>query len=275
MAQPPHFIRLQKVIAQSGLASRRKAEELIRAGRVTVNGRVMTELGTRVDPARDHIKVDGRRVKPPQPDTFLMLNKPAGYLSTLGDPLDRPTIADLITTRGIRVFPVGRLDYDSEGLLLLTNNGEIAQACLHPRYHVAKTYEVKVKGVLTDDEIAQLQHGVLLQDGPTEPARVKKLHKADVNSWLEITIFEGRKHQVKRMLEAVGHPVIKLRRTKFGPLSLGTLPLGKFRHLTDEEANALRAISRKAKLVPGPIQTRRPGLARSRSATVASLHPSP
>ncbi|RMH34630.1 MAG: rRNA pseudouridine synthase [Nitrospirae bacterium] len=267
MASQASSIRLQKVIAQSGLTSRRKAEALIVAGRVTVNGRVVTELGIRIDPTRDHVKVDGRHIKPPQPDTFLMLNKPAGYLSTMSDPLDRPTIADLIVTRGVRIFPVGRLDYDSEGLLLLTNNGAIAHACLHPRYHVAKTYEVKIKGILTDEEIAQLEKGVVLDDGPTEPARVRKLHKAEANSWIEMTIYEGRKHQVKRMLEAIGHPVIKLRRTKFGPLSLGTLPVGHSRYLTDAEANALRALLRHQPVGssghPKPVSRRAPVLSKS------------
>ncbi|MBI5410715.1 MAG: rRNA pseudouridine synthase [Nitrospirae bacterium] len=236
--------RLQKVIADSGLASRRKAEEMIAQGRVTVNGRTVRELGTKVDPDRDHVKVDGRHLRPVPPSVFLMLNKPKGYMSSLSDPAGRQTITDLLPGVGLRVFPVGRLDYDSEGLMLLTNQGELAQALLHPRYHVPKTYLIKVKGVLTDEEITSLERGVEMEDGLTAPASVKKVRKAEENSWLEITIHEGRKHQVKRMLEVVGHPVIKLTRVRFGPLNLRDLPLGEYRYLTDREANALRALVR-------------------------------
>lgn len=240
-------VRLQKVIADSGLSSRRKAEEMIAGGRVTVNGKVVRELGTKVDPAKDHVKVDGRHLKPAPPQVFLMLNKPKGYVSSLSDPIGRPTIMDLVGGVGLRVFPVGRLDYDSEGLVLLTNQGELAQTLLHPRYHVPKTYLIKVKGVLTDEELARLEAGVELEDGVTAPAIMKKIRKVEENSWLEITIREGRNHQVKRMLECVGHPVLKLTRVKFGPLTLGGLAPGQYRYLTDREANALRAVvSRRA-----------------------------
>ncbi len=230
------------MIAGTGLSSRRKAETLIASGHVMVNGKVVTELGTKVDPERDHVKVDGRHLTGAQPFAYLMLNKPKNVMSTLDDPGGRTTVKDYLYGVSVRVFPVGRLDFDSEGLLLLTNNGELAQALLHPRYHVPKTYLIKVKRVLTDDEIAQLQQGVQLEDGTTSPAIVKKVKKAEQNSWLEITIREGRKHQVKRMLEAVGHPVIKLMRVRMGPLSLGDLNSGEFRFLTDCEANALRKL---------------------------------
>ncbi len=239
-----HLVRLHKAIADSGLASRRQAEEMIAAGRVTVNGRVVRKLGSKIDPQRDHVKVDGRHIKPVPPEVYVMLNKPKGVVSSLSDPAGRPTIADLLAGVKLRVFPVGRLDFDSEGLLLLTNNGALAQALLHPRYHVPKTYLVKVKGILTDEEIATLERGVELEDGRTAPAVVKKVRKAEQNSWLEVTIHEGRKHQVKRMLEHIGHPVIKLTRVRFGPLVLGDLPLGDYRYLTDREANALRALVR-------------------------------
>ena len=224
------------------MASRRKAEEWIAAGRVTVNGKVVTELGTRVDPERDHIKLDGKHLSSVQPFVYLVLNKPKNVMSTLDDPGGRTTIKDYLRGVSVRVFPVGRLDFDSEGLMLLTNNGDLAQALLHPRYHVPKTYLIKVKRVLTDEEIRQLEQGVRLEDGMTSPAQVKKIKKAEANSWLEITIREGRKHQVKRMLEAVGHPVIKLMRVRMGPLSLGNLEPGEFRFLTDREANALREL---------------------------------
>jgi 23S rRNA pseudouridine2605 synthase len=244
---------------------------MIASGRVTVNGKVVTELGTKVDPERDHVKVDGKHLEGAQPFVYLMLNKPKNVMSTLDDPGGRDTVKDFLHGVSVRVFPVGRLDFDSEGLMLLTNNGELAQALLHPRYHVPKTYLIKVKRVLTDDEIAQLQQGIQLEDGMTSPAVVKKVKKAEQNSWLEITIREGRKHQVKRMLEAVGHPVIKLMRIRMGPLSLGDLAPGEFRFLTDREANALRELveqrvasveRREAPMAPPKRPVRREGWAR-------------
>lgn len=242
---PETLVRLQKVIADSGLTSRRKAEEMMKQGRVTVNGEVVRELGSKIDPTRDHVKVDGRHLKPAPPHVFVMLNKPTGCLSSLTDPVGRPTVRDMLAGVRLRVFPVGRLDFDSEGLLLLTNHGEMAQALLHPRFHVPKTYLVKVKGLLSNEEIESLTEGVDLEDGRTAPAVIKKVAKAPHNSWLEITIHEGRKHQVKRMLEAVGHPVLRLKRIRFGPLTLGDLQPGRFRYLTDQEANALRTLVRK------------------------------
>ncbi len=235
-------VRLQKLIAGTGIASRRKAEEMIAAGRVMVNGKVVTELGTKVEPGRDHVKVDGKHLSAAQPFVYLMLNKPKNVMSTLDDPGGRTTVRDFLRGVSVRVFPVGRLDFDSEGLMLLTNNGDLAQALLHPRYHVPKTYLIKVKGVLSNEEIKKLEQGVRLEDGITSPAMVKKVRKVEANSWLEITIREGRKHQVKRMLESVGHPVIKLMRIKMGPLVLGNLEPGEFRFLTDREANALRDV---------------------------------
>ncbi len=257
-------VRLQKVIAQSGVTSRRQAEILMKQGRVTVNGKAVTVMGTCVDPSRDHIKVDGRHLKPPPPDIFLMVNKPAGYVSTMKDPERRPTITDLLDKKSVRTFPVGRLDYDSEGLLLLTNNGAVAQACLHPRFHVEKTYLVKIKGHLSESSIQRLEQGVTLEDGPTAAARVRKVRKVTANSWIELTIHEGRNHQVKRMLQAVEHLVLKLKRTKFGPLSLGNLPLGNSRHLTDREANALRDLLHPpSEPLPATPTSKKPGWAKS------------
>jgi 23S rRNA pseudouridine2605 synthase len=238
------LIRLQKVIAGAGVSSRRTAETMIAEGRVTVNGQVMRKPGTRVDPERDHVKVDGRHLKVKEPYAYLVLNKPRGYVCSLSDPEGRPTISDLLPGVRLRIFPVGRLDFDSEGMLLLTNHGELAQALLHPRYHVSKVYLIKVKGVLTDEEIRRLERGVQLEDGMTSPAAVRKIRKATENSWLEITIHEGRKRQIKRMLETVGHQVLKLKRVKFGPLTLGDLPPGHYRYLTDREANSLRELLR-------------------------------
>lgn len=271
------MIRLQKLIAGAGLASRRKAEALISAGRVTVNGKVVTELGTKVDPARDHVKVDGKHLSQAQPYVYLILNKPKNVMSTLDDPGGRPTVKDFLRGVSVRVFPVGRLDFDSEGLMLLTNHGDLAQALLHPRYYVPKTYLIKVKSVLTDDEIKQLERGVRLADGMTSPASVKKVRKVEQNSWLEITIHEGRTHQVKRMLEAVGHPVLKLMRIKMGPLVLGDLEAGEFRFLEDHEANALRELveGRWASEQAGTLATkpkrpvRKAGWARPKRAKVA------
>ncbi|MEZ4244870.1 MAG: pseudouridine synthase [Nitrospira sp.] len=253
-------IRLQKLIASTGLSSRRKAETLIASGRVTVNGKVVTELGTKVDPERDHVKVDGKHLTAAQPFVYLMLNKPKNVMSTLDDPGGRTTVKDFLHGVSVRVFPVGRLDFDSEGLMLLTNHGDLAQALLHPRYHVPKTYLIKVKGILTDEEIARLERGVRLEDGMTGPAFVKKVKKAEQNSWLELTIREGRKHQVKRMLEAIGHVVIKLIRVRMGPLSLGNLDHGEFRFLTDREANALRELveERREAVERGAGQVARP-----------------
>ncbi len=215
---------------------------LIAEGRVTVNGQVVREQGMKINVEKDHVKVDGRHLKPAPPQVFIMLNKPKGYVSSLSDPEGRPTITDLLGGVSVRVFPVGRLDYDSEGLMLLTNQGALAQTLLHPRYHVPKTYLIKVKGVLDEKQIAELEGGVELEDGLTKPAVVKKIRKAEENSWLEVTIHEGRNHQVKRMLDYVRHPVIKLTRVRFGPLSLGSLSPGQFRYLTDREANALRSV---------------------------------
>jgi 23S rRNA pseudouridine2605 synthase len=241
-------VRLQKVIADAGVASRRKAEELIRQGRVTVNGRVSTEMGLKVDPARDHVKVDGRHLKPAAPKAYVMLNKPGGVLTTLEGPgVDgRLTVQQFLHGVRQRVFPVGRLDYDAEGLLLLTNDGQLAQRLLHPRYHIPKMYLVKVKGILDDAQIRTLESGVRLDDGLTGPAQVRKVRKTEENSWIELTISEGRSHQVKRMLEVVGHPVLKLKRLRVGPLKLGNLPIGEYRFLTDPEIHRLKTAAAKS-----------------------------
>ena len=262
------MVRLQKVIAASGVASRRAAETMIREGRVKVNGKVVRVLGTCIDPSKDHVKIDGRHVQPAEPEVFVLLHKPPGYVTTMSDPHGRPTIADLVAKVKVRVFPVGRLDYDTEGLLLLTNHGKVAQACVHPRYHVPKTYLVKVSGVCTDEEIRNLQEGITLDDGLTAPAVVRKSGKAKANSWLELTIHEGRKHQIKRMLEVLGHRVMRIKRIRFGPLALGDLPLGGSRFATDAEANALRAIvhrttgTRNALSQPSPFNLQSAGLDR-------------
>jgi 23S rRNA pseudouridine2605 synthase len=232
--------RIQKIMAAAGIASRRAAEEIILEGRVRVNGAVVTELGAKADPDKDHIKVDGKLINPKQPKTYLMLNKPAGCVTTMFDPEGRPTVTSLLKGVKTRVYPVGRLDYDTEGLLLLTNDGDFAFRVTHPSHELPKTYQVKIKGVLEDRQIENLEQGVFLKDGKTAPAKVKKLRKEETNSWVEITIHEGRKRQVRRMIDHTGHSVIKLKRVRVGNLGLGDLPLGSFRHLTPDEVKALQ-----------------------------------
>ncbi len=237
---PPE--RLQKLIARAGIASRRAAEQLILDGEVTVNGRVVRELGSKADPSSDHIKVRGKLLLFTAPPTYVMLNKPSGYVTTLKDPQGRPTVMDLL--RGVRgrVFPVGRLDFDSEGLLLLTNDGELAQALMHPSHEVPKTYTVKIKGKVEDADIAKMEAGgMVLETGRTAPCTVRRVREAEANSWLEVTLFEGKKRQVRLMLERIGHPVSKLIRTSYAGIGLGDLPSGRVRFLTSEEVRRLRA----------------------------------
>lgn len=229
--------RLQKILAQMGIASRRKAEELIFEGRVTLNGEVAT-IGMKADPLRDHIKVDGKLITGTQKTirkVYLIFNKPRGVVTTLSDPEGRPTVKDFLKGIKYRVFPVGRLDYDSEGLLLLTNDGDFAHAILHPSKEIPKTYLVKVKGVIEDERLEKLRRGMKLEDGITTPAKVKKIRESENNSWIEITIYEGKKRQVRRMLEKVEHPVLKLKRIAINGLELRDLKPGEIRHLTPEE----------------------------------------
>jgi len=210
------------------------------AGAVTVNGRVVRTLGSKADPEKDHIKVSGKLINPVQPKVYLMLNKPRGVVTTLSDPLGRITVKALLRGVRSRVYPVGRLDFDSEGLLLLTNDGELVQRMLHPRFRIPKTYEVKVKGVLTDEDIRELARGVELSDGRTLPCRIRKIQKTEKNSWLEITIYEGRNRQIRRMLERTEHPVLKLKRIQMASLELGALASGKYRYLTGSEIKSLK-----------------------------------
>ena len=231
--------RIQKIIAQMGIASRRGAEELISEGRVTVNGKI-AELGMKADPEKDHIKVDGKLLTRREPKVYLMLNKPKGVVTSLSDPEGRPAIKDYLKGVRYRVFPVGRLDYDSEGLLLLTNDGDFAYALMHPSGKIPKTYVVKVKGKIADDKIRKLRQGVRLEDGMTLPARVRFVRQAENNSWIEITITEGKKRQVRRMVEAVGHPASKLRRISVNCVKLSGLKIGELMPLTEKELLSLR-----------------------------------
>ena len=259
--------RLQKIIAAAGLASRRRAEEMIAGGLVSVNGQIVTELGSKADPERDHIKVNGRLLRGPQRCVYLLLHKPKGYVTTVTDPEGRSTVLDLLHGIGERVYPVGRLDYQSEGLLLLTNDGELAQKLTHAASHVAKTYLVKVSGQPTREEIEKLRGGIALpaerallrvpagqskskparrrsQAVRTAPARIRLLREAE-NPWYEVTLVEGRNRQIRRMFEQIGHHVEKIRRVRYGPLKLDVEP-GKFRHLTTREVAQLRAAAKGA-----------------------------
>jgi 23S rRNA pseudouridine2605 synthase len=254
--------RLQKIIAAAGIASRRKAEQLIANGLVSVNGQTVTELGSKADPEHDHIKVNGKLLKSPERHTYLLLNKPKGHVTTVTDPEGRPTVLDLVRGIGARVYPVGRLDYLSEGLLLLTNDGELAQKLMHASSHVAKTYLVKVSGKPSDGEIEKLRGGMTLpaERSPlkvpvgrlpderqrrrsvavkTAPVRIKLLREA-ANPWYEVTLVEGRNRQIRRMFEEIGHHVEKIKRVRYGPLQLDAEP-GKFRHLTAKEVGQLKS----------------------------------
>ena len=233
--------RLQKVLAHAGIASRRAAETLISHGRVSVNGAVVSRLGTSVDPERDTIRVDGAKIRPAAVDrVYLLLNKPRGYVTTLRDPEGRPTVLDLVRDVRARVYPIGRLDFNSEGLLLLTNDGTLAHALMHPRHGVEKTYLAKVRGVPLPEAGHRLGRGVRLDGKKTLPAKVSVVRTVANASWVEVTVREGRKHQVRRMLEAIGHPVSRLRRIRYGGLDLGRLPAGSWRPLKPPEVERLR-----------------------------------
>ncbi len=266
-------MRLQKFLARAGVASRRGSENLMTAGRVTVNGHVVTELGSKVDPRVDEVAVDGRAVRLADGPVTLMLHKPAGYVTTMSDPQGRPTVADLVPTdRHPGLFPVGRLDADTTGLLLFSTDGELGNGLLHPKRHVTKRYLACVEGRPAERELARLRRGIDLDDGPTRPADVRLLEgaaacraerlldmppaapprssreyaavcegRAAARSIVRVALCEGRKRQVKRMLAAVGHPVVALHRDSFGPLGLGGLPRGEWRELSAEEVAALHA----------------------------------
>ena len=256
-------IRLQKILSQAGVASRRAAEKLIEEGRVSVNGRTVREMGVKADPAADDIRVDGRRLRAPERHRYILMNKPSGVVTTRSDPQRRQTVLDLLG--GVReyVYPVGRLDYDSEGLLLLTNDGELAARLTHPRHEVERTYEANVAGTPDDEAIERLRRGIPLDGRRTMPADVKRLsrqwsHQASRgqqrNAVLLITIREGRNRQVRRMCEAVGHPVRKLRRIRIGPISDRGLRVGEWRDLSSQEVSLLKNLAE----APRPAATRPP-----------------
>ena len=236
--------RLQKIIAAAGIASRRKAEELMMGGLVMVNGQVVTELGTKADPERDHIRVNGKLLHGAQRNVYLLMNKPKGYITSVSDPERRPTVMDLLRGVGVRVYPVGRLDYASEGLLLLSNDGALAAALMKASSHVSKTYLVKIAGTPSAEGLAKLRSGVFIESQggrrlKTAPARIRSIREGD-NPWYEVTLIEGKNRQIRRMFEAIGHHVEKIRRVRYGPLQLD-VPPGNFRHLTLQEVARLKS----------------------------------
>ena len=235
--------RLQKLIAAAGIASRRHAEELIVAGKVTVNGEVIKQLGAKADPEKDHIKVNGKLINPQlqsREKVYVLLNKPKGYLTSVSDPEGRPLVTELLPASLGRLHPVGRLDFNTEGLLLLTNDGEFTNFITAARNQVEKVYEVKVKGVPTDTAIERLRRGVTLDDGTrTAPAKIKKVNETQANAWYEVTLHQGRNQQVRRMFELIGHSVLKLRRVRIGFLSDENLKPGHWRFLSPGEVGRM------------------------------------
>jgi pseudouridine synthase len=262
--------RLQKILSQAGVASRRLAEALIAQGRVQVNGEAVIELGTKADPATDEIKVDGRRIQLQQRKRYILLHKPRGYITTRRDPQGRPTVLDLL--RGVReyIYPVGRLDYDSEGLLLLTNDGELAARLAHPRHEVDKVYEARVRGVPDAHVLERLAKGVTIDGRRTAAAKVRLLDPPNTRpsesdqTRIELAIHEGRQRQVRRMFDAVGHPVVRLKRVRIGPIDDPRMPPGHWRDLTPEEikklqrATGIAAASSETSRRPRPPRSRRP-----------------
>ena len=228
-------IRLQKYLAECGLASRRKAELLISEGSVSVDGKIITEMGYKLDPELQEVRYRGELVRRKKKNTYILLNKPRGYVTTMSDPQGRPIVTSLIKDLGVRVFPVGRLDIDTEGALILTDDGELAHKILHPSHESNKTYEVLVKGLVSRGKIKKLERGIEIDGRSTWPAKISKAVKQGPASRLVITIHEGRKRQVRKMFEAVGHPVINLKRIAYGQLRLGSLPNGSYRYLSREE----------------------------------------
>jgi 23S rRNA pseudouridine2605 synthase len=235
--------RLQKLIATAGIASRRHAEALIIAGQVTVNGRVVSELGAKADPARDHIKVNGRLINlllRNHENVYVLLNKPRGYLTSMSDPEGRPLVTDLIPSSLGRLHPVGRLDFNTEGLLLLTNDGEFTNLITSARNQIPKVYRARVQGTPSERAIDRLRRGVVIEGERTAPAEVRKVRQSESNSWFEVILHQGRNRQVRRMFDAIGHSVVKLRRTRIGELEDKHLQIGKWRKLTQIEVKRLK-----------------------------------
>src|SRR5258705_10354424 len=244
--------RLQKLIAAAGISSRRHAEELIVSGKVTVNGKVITALGTKADPEKDHIKVNGKLINPQlkaRENVYVLLNKPKGYLSSVSDPEDRPLVVDLLPPSLGRLHPVGRLDFNTEGLLLLTNDGELTNFVTAARNRVEKVYEVKLKGVPPEPALQRLRRGVTLDDGTrTAPAEIKRLQETSTNSWFEIKLHQGRNQQIRRMFDLIGYSVVKLRRVRIGFLTHDELKIAYWRLLTPSKVTRIRKPQQRRKV---------------------------
>src|SRR5687767_4637410 len=266
--------RLQKLIAAAGIASRRHAEELIEAGEVTVNGRVVREQGTKADPERDHIKVRGKLINPQlaaRNNVYVLLNKPRGYLTSLSDPENRPLVTELVPKALGRLHPVGRLDFNTEGLLILTNDGELTNYVTAARNHVRKVYEAKVKGVPSEEQIERLRRGIRLEDGTrTAPAEVKSTGYTDANAWYEVVLYEGKNQQIRRMFDAIGHSVVKLKRVRIGDVTDKGLPLGHWRHLAPAEVARLKGGTKKG---AGKARKKAAGAAPKKGGDKASRKP--
>ena len=238
--------RLQKYMSRCGYASRRRSEILIQEGKVKVNGEVVTVLGTKIDSEKDVVEVQGKKLEPIEVKTTVILNKPAGYVTTAKDQFGRPSVTELVDLPEVRLYPVGRLDYQTTGLLLLTNDGDLAYQLTHPAHHVKKVYEATLKGKITAKEVEQLESGIVLDDGyKTAPAKVQILSVRGEYSKVQITIYEGKNHQIRRMTSSVGLPVLKLKRIQEGPLRLGTLKEGSYRILSESEVDILKGKKRR------------------------------
>lgn len=235
--------RLQKYMARCGVASRRNCENIIKQGRVSVNGEIVRAMGIKINPATDVVRVDGKIISPEKEYIYILLNKPAGYITSVNDPQGRPTVLDLIDGVDSRIYPVGRLDYESEGLLLLTNDGELAYYLTHPRYEIKKQYKVVVVGNPEEKDIEILRKGVDIGGYTTWPAHVERIKSNKDNSVFRIVIHEGKNRQVRRMFETIGHPVLYLRRERLANITLGSLKVGEWRHLTQKEVEELKAIA--------------------------------
>lgn len=235
--------RLQKILAGAGIASRRQSEKLISEGRVSVNGQIVARPGTKADPFKDHIRIDGKRIGGEKRKVHVLLYKPKGYMTTRHDPEGRPTVMDLVAGVKTPVFPVGRLDYDTEGLIIMTNDGDLANGLMHPSNQVEKVYHAKVKGIIPREKLKRLSEGgISLPTGKTAPCHIHPIRHTDLNQWVELVLHEGKTREVRQLLERVGHPVVKLKRVAYAFLKVGDQPLGSYRYLSLSEVRKLKSV---------------------------------